>query len=134
MRLKRDKVQEIFLKKRIITKDEEGGTIENFGDAVSFKGIPWDGGGNMQAAIYGEQLKYMKNIKVDGKYGFHREGGHLRYVLANGAVLMEKDGICLNVSKDEAPDYQIEAIRPYEHLQLEVKQIDRGTGQTQSAD
>lgn len=132
--MKRDKVQEIFLRKRTVSKDKEGGTIEAFGEAVSFKGIPWDAGGNTQTAIYGEQLKYMKNIKVDGKYGFRRDAGRLQYVLENGAALMEKDGICLNVSKDEVPDYQVVAIRPYEHLQLEVKQIDQGAGQTQSAD
>lgn len=127
MRLKRSKIKELYLRNRTITKDAEGGTGEAFGAALPFRGIFWPAGGKVQAAMYGERLPYVFNIKVDGKYGYQRVGGRLRYLLEDGTAIMEKDGISLS-AESEQPDYQIVAIRPYEHLQLEVEQIGRRIG------
>lgn len=130
MRLKRSELKELYFRKRTVTKDAEGGTEETFGQPELFKGILWPAGGKVQAAMYGEKLPYMFNIKVDGKYGYRRVDGRLQYVLENGIAIMELDGVSLSAEPADTgqPDYQIIAIRPYEHLQLEVEQIDRRNG------
>ena len=127
MRLKRSELKVLYHCKRTVTKDAEGGTVETFEDAADFKGILWPAGGKVQAAMYGERLAYMYNIKVDGAYRILPDGNQMHYILQNGVDLSEKDGICLfaGASGEIRPDYQIVAIRPYEHLQLEVERIGR---------
>lgn len=154
MRLKRNRLQRIYLSKRIIEKDAEGGTYDTYGPAALFHGIVWAAGGKTQAEMYGERLAYMFNIKVDGAYQIQIDGNQMHYILRNGLDISEKDGICLfggdgetftdenaDMLTDERelflldsgkiirPDYQIIAIRPYEHLQLEVEKIGRRSGE-----
>lgn len=122
MRLKRSRLKQYHHKKRIVEKDKEGGTNETFAPALSFDAEVWPASGKLQAEMYGERLKYIRNIRIDGKYNTKTdEKGMQHYVLPNGADITEGDGICLYVPPDSDPDYKIISIRPYRFLKLEVE-------------
>lgn len=124
MRIKQDRLKVYFLKKRKVIKDSEGGTSEEYGAAVSFKGVCWPASGKIQAAQYGQKLSYIRNVKIEGKYEVRaEENGRLHYILQNGMDLEELDGICLYTGEKQNPDYKIIAVKPYRFLTLEVKKI-----------
>lgn len=124
MRLRKSRLKQYYHKKRIPHKDKEGGTYNTYGSASSFDAEVWPAGGKNQAEVYGERLKYIQNIRIDGKYKIEAdEKGIIHYALESGADIVESDGICLFVGKDSEPDYRIISIRPYRFLKLEVEKI-----------
>lgn len=124
MRIKQDRLKVYFLKKRKIIKDSEGGTSEEYGAAIPFKGVCWPASGKIQAAQYGQRLAYIRNIKIEGKYEVRAdEKGRIHYILKNGMDLEELDGICLYTGEMQNPDYKIIAAKPYRFLTLEVEKI-----------
>lgn len=123
MRLTHRRVKTLKSFKRTVNKETEGGTYETWGSPQSFKGISWPAGGAVQQAQYGARLPYVFNIKIDGKYTRTEAQNRIKYVLENGTEIYEQDGISLDGSQN--PQYQITAIMPYEHLQLEVIRLDR---------
>lgn len=124
MRLRRSRLETFFHRKRIIKKDNEGSTYEEYGAATSFTGESWPASGKVQAQQYGQKLGYIRNVKIDGGYTVKPdEKGRLHYILENGADLMELDGICLFTGEYKDPDYKIVAIKPYRFLTLEVERI-----------
>ena len=124
MRLRRSRLETFFHRKRIIKKDNEGSTYEEYGAATSFTGESWPASGKVQAQQYGQKLGYIRNVKIDGGYTIEPdEKGRLHYILENGADLMELDGICLFTGEDKDPDYKIVAVKPYRFLTLEVERI-----------
>lgn len=127
MRLKHNRICGFLAFPRSVEKDREGGTYESYGAPESFCGIAWPAGGSVQQAMYGANMPYVYNVKVDGSYTVERDGNRLQYTLENGTVLHELDGISLHEDAD-SPEYQITAVMGYEHLQLEVMRIDRRTG------
>ena len=124
MRLKRSRIEQFHLKKKITGKDREGGTYEEYGAATAFSGEAWPAGGKVQAEHYGERLSYIYNMKIAGKYVLVRNqaDGKIHYVFPDtGLDVVESDGICLFVSKEDEPDYKIISIKPYKPLRLEVE-------------
>ena len=120
MRLKRNELRTVCIKKRVLKKDAEGGQIESFVNAGKAKAQVWPAGGKVQAAMYGERLNYIQNILIDGSYKMVEENGAYRYKLKNGTSFCENDAICLYVPET---DYRIISAKPYQHLQLEVEKI-----------
>lgn len=113
-----------YHKKRIPGKGKEGDTYDMYGAATSFFAEVWPAGGKVQAEIYGERLKYIQNIRIDGTYEVSTdEKGRMQYILASGVKIAEMDGICLFTGAESDPDYRIVAIRPYRFLKLEVERI-----------
>lgn len=113
MRLRTRDLQPVYLKKRIATSDDEGNDIISFSqESKELQMNVQSAGGQVMAQIYGESLPYVKTCKYQGdqvKVGQN-----------------EKDGICMYVSKDKDPDYEVVAIQPFStHLNITLKK--RGT-------
>lgn len=122
MRIRRSRLEEHHLKKRIPKKDSEGGTYETWSAAIPFYGESWPASGKVQAQEYGERLSYIQNIRIKGDYEICvDEKGKTAYDFGNGLIFQESDGICLYTSGEREPDYKIIAIKPYRPLKLEVE-------------
>ena len=111
MRLLQRDLQTVYLKKRVTVRDEEGNKETGYSnDAIELKMTIQSAGGSVSAQIYGERLPYIKSCKYQGNKV--KPGKN------------EKDGICLYVSKDEEPDYEITAIQPYsEHINITLEKL-----------
>lgn len=123
MRLKRNRTQCCYHRKAVFQKDKEGSSSLVYAPATEISSEVWPAGGKAQAETYGTRLNYIQNMRIDGSYKVESDGKKLHYVLANGADLVENDGICIYVSGECEPDYKIVSIKPYRHLLLEVEKI-----------
>ena len=95
------------LRKRVVGKNEEGGSKVGYGEAVEIKAIIWPAGGRVQAEMYGERLSYIKNME----YGGTEE-------------MTEGDGICVFAGPEDPPDYKIISIKPeFSPKVLELERI-----------
>ena len=98
MRLRQSRLETYYHRKRMVKKDREGSTYEEYSAASSFSGESWPASGKVQAQQYGQRLGYIRNVKIDGGYAIKPdENGRLHYILDNGIDLMELVGICLFV-------------------------------------
>lgn len=122
MRRKRSRLSEYQIRPRQIQKDKEGVPVETYGDAFPVQAEIWPAGGKVQAEVYGERLAYIANCRIEGSYTVKRQGKEIIYQYG-GQGLKEMDGICVNVSKEEKPDYRIVAIKPYRPLYLELERM-----------
>lgn len=121
-RMRRDRMQTMYVKSRAVEKDNEGGTFETYpGEAVKIKGEQWPASGKVQAQMYGERLAYIRNVKIVGKYQQIVTDGKIGYQFADGTIVYELDGICIDVPGTEDPDYKIISIKPHKPLFLEVE-------------
>lgn len=109
MRLRPQDLQTVYLKKRIATSDDEGNNIISFSQEPKELQINvQSAGGQVMAQIYGESLPYVKTCKYQGD------------LLKAGEN--ELDGVCVEVSADDEPDYEIVAIQPFStHLNITLK-------------
>lgn len=124
MRMRRNRLETFYWKKRIPKKDKEGSSYEEWGAAVSFVGESWPASGKVQAQQYGERLRYIRNLRIDGKYDIIvGEKGQVSYDFGGGLIIQEADGICLYADPDRNPDYKILSIKPYRPMHLEVERI-----------
>ena len=122
MRLKRSRMTIYHHCKRMVAKDSEGNTYDEYGTAVPFIGESWPAGGKVQAEQYGQRLPYIRNLRIAGDYTTKTdEKGMVHYLLPEGTDIMESDGICLHT--DQKPDYRIISIKPYRFLTLEVERL-----------
>lgn len=123
MRIRRNRLQKMFLKKRITIKDKEGCTTEKWQNAVAFSGMQWPASGKVQAQQYGERLNYIRNLKLDGKYHIVPDRRGNSYDFGGGLIFKEQDGICVFADPESDPDYRIIAIKPYRQLKMELEKI-----------
>ena len=124
MRLRQSRLETYYHRKKIVKKDSEGSTYEEYGAASPFSGESWPASGKVQAQQYGQRLGYIRNLKIAGDYTIEPDKeGKLHYILDNGIDLMELDGICLFSGGNARPDYKIVAVKPYRFLTLEVERI-----------
>lgn len=109
MRLRTRDLQTVYVKKRITTSDDEGNDIISFSDeSKELQMNVQSAGGQVMAQIYGESLPYIKACKYQGD------------LLKAGEN--ELDGVCVEVSTDDEPDYEIVAIQPFStHLNITLK-------------
>ena len=115
MRLRQSRLETYYHRKRMVKKDKEGSTYEEYSAASSFSGESWPASGKVQAQQYGQRLGYIRNVKIDGGYAIKPdENGRLHYILDNGIDLMF-------VGENTEPDYRIVAIKSYRFLTLEVE-------------
>lgn len=122
--MKRSRKNRFYLRSRENQKDSEGSTYISYADAVPFTGEIWQGGGKVQAEIYGEKLSYVRNIRVDGRYVITTDrSGITHYVYADGLDIVESDGLCLYVGAESGPDYKVNAIKPHRQLVLEALKL-----------
>lgn len=124
MRMRRTRVQEFYHKKRIPMKDSESGSYDTYGSAAVIQGEIWPASGKVQAAMYGEKLSYVRNVKINGKYSISVDDkNRTHYIFESGLDITESDGLCIYVSKDSDPDYKIISIKPYLPLRLEAEKL-----------
>lgn len=124
MRMRRNRVKIYYHKKRIVKKDSEGSTSEEYGAASSISGESWPASGKAQAEQYGQRLNYIRNMRINGKYKIQTDSkGNPHYILKDGTDIQELDGICLYAGRDQKPDYKVIAIKPYRYLTIEVEKI-----------
>lgn len=130
MRMKRSRIKEYFCRKAVPVKDREGGTSLEYQPSAAFTGEVWPAGGKIQAEQYGNRLKYIRNVKIQGSYeAVPDEKGRLHYVFPEtGLDVMEGDGLCLHVPGDAPPDYRVISIRPYIPLRLEAEALAAASG------
>ena len=96
MRIKNKKTY--YLKRKTLIEDNEGGKYPGYLE----KSI------EIQAEIYGERLNYILNMLYD-----------------EDTEIVEGDGICVYVSKDNEPDYKVISIKRYSHLVIELEKIQK---------
>ncbi|PWG00959.1 hypothetical protein [Levilactobacillus bambusae] len=116
MKLARRGQRTVYLRRRILRTDDEGNSIHSWGSAVPLQVTMQPAGGSVNAAIYGNDLTYMKSLMYQGKQ------------IIEG--INENDGICVMVSKDaDDPDYKIISISTYsDHLNVLIKKVDTHAG------
>lgn len=94
MRMRKSQMKKYHLKRKRTTKNSEGGTKVSYDAAVEIEATIWPAGGRIQAEMYGERLKYMKNMEYSGP-----------------ETMQEGDGICVFVGPELDPDYRIVSIK-----------------------
>lgn len=109
MRLRTRDLQTAYLKKRIATSDDEGNDVVTYSEeSKELQMNVQSAGGQVMAQIYGESLPYIKACKYQGD------------LLKAGEN--ELDGVCVEVSADDEPDYEIVVIQPFStHLNITLK-------------
>ena len=95
MRLLKNNLQTVYLKKRKVTLDEEAEEI------ITYPYDPIELRMNVQvnAQIYGSKLETMKACKYQGDKINEAQN--------------ELDGVCVYVGKDEEPDFTIKSIQTF---------------------
>ncbi|HIW72631.1 MAG TPA: hypothetical protein H9875_08415 [Candidatus Levilactobacillus faecigallinarum] len=110
MRLARKSLRTVYLRRKVDGKDDEGNVITDWADAVPIKVNAQPAGGQVNAAIYGEELAYMKRLLYQGD------------AIVEGQN--ENDGVCLTVPAAANPDYTITAIQTYsDHVNVMIKRV-----------
>lgn len=105
MRIKNKKTY--YLKKKIVIEDDEGGKYPGYSEeSIEIQANIYSASGKLQAEIYGERLNYILNMLYD-----------------EDTEIVEGDGICVYVSKDNEPDYKVISIKRYSHLFIELEKI-----------
>ena len=124
MHMRRSLIKKYHLRKRVVEKDKEGGSVVSYeaavpiratiwpasgkiqAEAVEIEAIIWPAGGKVQAEMYGERLAYIKNMEYEGK-----------------KTMREGDGICVFVDPESDPDYKIISIKEYSPMLMELEKI-----------
>lgn len=120
-RIKRDRLQTVFVRNRTVTKDGEGVPSESFGEAYSREAEVWPAGGRRQIEQYGDRLANIANVRVQGKYDVASETTHITLTFEDGKTITAGDGVCIFVDGDSAPDYRVISISPTRPVHLEVE-------------
>lgn len=109
MRLRERDLQTVWLKHREVSSDDEANDVVTYSDeSIELKMNVQSAGGQTMAQMYGENLQYIKSCKYQG--GLLKVGKN------------ENDGVCVEVSKDDEPDYEILSIQPFStHLNVTLK-------------
>ncbi len=124
MRLKRNRLQTVYLRPAIPKTDDEGSSYVEYGPALSFQAETWAAGGKMQSEMYGLRLPNIRNLRIEGSYQEWRSlRGEVKYAVEEGPAFSVNDGICLYTSEHGEPDYRIVAVYPYRFLTLEIERI-----------
>ncbi|WP_442773977.1 hypothetical protein [Lactococcus hircilactis] len=111
MRLIKRNLTTVYLKRVVITQDDEGNDIIKYGAPSELEMNLQSASGAVNAQIYGSKLSSMKACKYQGDE--LKEGRD------------ENSGICLCVDKDSNPDYKIKSIQPFStHINVMLERIE----------
>lgn len=120
-RIKRDRLQTIYVRNRTVTKDSEGVPTESFGTAYSLKAEVWSAGDKRQIEQYGDRIANIANVRVQGKYDVALQATHMKATFADGNTIEAGDGICIFAGDTDSPDYTVLTITPSRPMRLEVE-------------
>ena len=111
MRLMKRDLITVYLRRAMITPDEEFNDVIAWGSPIALEMNVQSASGAVNATIYGSKLSSMKSCKYQGNE--LKEGRD------------ENSGICLYVDKDSDPDYKIKSIQPYStHINVMLERND----------
>lgn len=100
MRLLKNDLQTVYLKKRNVTHDEEAEEIITYPfEPIELQMNVQAASGTINAQIYGNKLETMKACKYQGDKINEAQN--------------ELDGVCVYVGKDEEPDFTIKSIQTF---------------------
>ncbi len=100
MRLLKNSLQTVYLKKRKVTHDEEAEEIVTYPfEPIELQMNVQAASGTVNAQIYGSKLETMKACKYQGDKINEAQN--------------ELDGVCVYVGKDEEPDFTIKSIQTF---------------------
>ncbi|MFB8545312.1 hypothetical protein ACFC6K_05070 [Enterococcus casseliflavus] len=100
MRLLKNDLQTVYLKKRKVTHDEEAEEIVTYPfELIELRMNVQAASGSVNAQIYGSKLETIKACKYQGDKISESQN--------------ELDGICVYVGKDEEPDFTIKSIQTF---------------------
>ena len=122
-RIKRDRLQTISIRNRIVTKDSEGVPIESFETAFERSAEVWPAGGRRQIEQYGDRINNIANVRVQGKYSVVSEATHITIDFGDGKTITPGDGVCIFVDGSKDPDYRVLAITPTRPVHMEVERM-----------
>lgn len=122
-RIKRSRLQRIYVRNRAVVKDNEGVPTEQFGTAFSRDAEVWAASGQRQIEMYGDRITNISNVRIQGQYELENRNGVLYAVFSDGNELSIGDGVCVHVMDTDAPDYRIISITPYRPVRLEIERI-----------
>ena len=123
MRMKRSRTRALYFKNKNVTKDKEGVPNISYGTPFKFIGEIWPASSKLQVEMYGDRVNSIMNCKIKDHYIIEQEEGVTYYDFGNGKIIKESDGLCVNVKKEESPDYRIISIKPYKPRTLEVEKL-----------
>lgn len=108
MRLKRNRLKSLALKKLQVIKDEEGGTYEEFSSSFCIIDVEvWPATNKRQVELYGVRVNDILNVNYQGN-----------------TLIEVGDGLCVNVSSEQLPDYRVISKKEYTfHQVLEIEKI-----------
>lgn len=116
MRLRPTDLMTVYLRQKQIGKDDEGNVITaGWSAPVAIRMNIQAAGGAVNAQLWGKELKYIKSGKYQGDD--INEGQQ------------ENWGVCVNVDKDDEPDYVINSIQTFStHKNITLEQCNRDDG------
>lgn len=111
MRLMKRDLITVYLRRAMITQDEEFNDVIAWGSPIALEMNVQFASGAVNATIYGSKLSSMKSCKYQGDE--LKEGRD------------ENSGVCVYVDKDSDPDYKIKSIQPYStHINVMLERND----------
>lgn len=111
MRLRKRDLTTVYLKRTVLSQDDEGNDIIKYLDPIALEMNVQSASGALNAQIYGSQLSSMKSCKYQGDE--LKEGRD------------QNSGVCVYVGRDEHPDYKIVSIQPFStHINLMLERND----------
>lgn len=139
-RIKRDRLQTIYVRKRTVRKDSEGVPEESFSAAYGMQAEVWAASERRQIEAYGDRIADIANVRIQGKYA-------MSDTVKNGVVFLDPgdesdsdayydesdsdvgivktlapgDGICINAAQTADPDYSVLTITFSRPLLLEIE-------------
>ena len=122
-RIKRDRLQTIYVKNRTVEKDNEGVPTETFGDAIEKKAEVWAANERRQIETYGDRITNVANVRIQGNYVLRTADTEAYIEFSDGNEVHMGDGVCVNVSAAENPDYRVLTIIPARPVRLEIERI-----------
>lgn len=112
-----------YIKNYETTIDDEGNVIKDFINPKMVVANINVCSGQMEAQLYGKDLKYYYNMYIKGNYNITSDGKKLYYNFKD-FIVSENDGVCYLVDKDSEPDCIVESIKPYpQHIKLTLKRL-----------
>lgn len=119
-RIKRSRLQTIYIRQRVMTRGSEGEPIETFEAAYEKQAEVWPAAEHRQIERYGDRITGISNVRVQGAYELN-PGASEGVTFEDGSILKPGDGICVNVPPDSEPDFRVLTITPYRPLRLEIE-------------
>lgn len=118
MRRRRTRLTALKISSRMVTKDNEGVTVEAYSEPFDVVAEVWPAGGSIQAEVYGERLAYVRNCRIAEKYTVEQDGALTYYRIAGGRF-REKD----RITTAEGEVFEVAAVKPYRNLLLELERV-----------